>query len=170
MKEKARKSLLDRILRKEEIARGDGTIYLHRWTLFRTKKDGWFSKIGLGDLRLYIHKFTASDHTKCLHDHPNTLISFIFWNGYDEEAWDPKTRTTNKVVYKAPVLRRFPAAHCHRVHLLNDKPAWSLVFMFPKERNWGFFVTDKEHTGGKRRRWVPWDEYERDFGGKGGCS
>ena len=70
--------LINKLLRKEEIKRGDGTVYLNRWTVFRSKKDGFFSKIGLGDLRLYVHQFTESDHTKCLHDHPNAFISFMF--------------------------------------------------------------------------------------------
>ena len=160
--------LLNKLLRKEEIKRGDGTVYLNRWTLFRGKSRLW-RFVGLYDVRLYVHKFTASDHTKCMHDHPNTLISFIFRNGYTEQYWDPKDKCEKEQTFKAPCLRKFPAAHCHRVTLLNDKPAWSLVFMFPKSREWGFFVTQQAYTGGKRRRWIDWRTYEDEFGGKGGC-
>lgn len=161
--------LLNHILRKEEIRRGDGQIYLNRWTLFRTKPNGLFSLLGLGDIRLYVHKFTASDHTKCQHDHPNKLTSFIFKNGYSEEYWDPKDKQTKVAVYRAPCLRTFPAAHSHRVTLLNEKPCWSIVFMRPKTREWGFWVTQKSATGGKERRWVQWEEYEDEYGGTGGC-
>ena len=160
--------LLNKLLRKEEIRRGDGTIYLNRWTLFRGKSKLW-RFLGLHDVRLYIHKFTESDHTKCLHDHPNTLISFIFRNGYSEEYLDHKDQETKTQVFRAPCLRKFPASHAHRVTLLDGKPAWSLVLMLPKKREWGFFVTQPAHTGGKRRRWIHWREYEDEYGGKGGC-
>ncbi len=162
--------LINKLLRKEEIGRGDGTIYLNRWTLIRTKKNGLLSKIGLGDLRVYIHQFATSDHTKCLHDHPNKMISFIFWNGYEEEYWDVKTQSKKRAMYKAPILRMFPASHCHRVDLLNNKPSWSIVLMWPKQREWGFFLTDKDETGGKRRRWVEWKTYRDKYGDIGGCS
>jgi len=168
---KRRNRLLDRILRKEEVRRGDGKIYLNRWTLFRTthrsKLFGWWLYKWLpilGDLRIYVHKFTASDGTKCLHDHPNDLISFIFWNGYSEEYWVPKKKNTQISVYRAPCIRKFPASHAHNVTLLNNKPTWSIVFMYPKKRDWGFFVTESG-----KRKWILWSKYDDEYGAVGGC-
>lgn len=163
-------NLINKLLRKEEIARGDGSVYLHRWTLFRSSPNGLFSKIGLGDMRIYVHRFTDSDHTKCKHDHPNKLTSFIFWNGYSEEYWDTKEKCTKVQVYKAPCLRTFPASHAHRVTLLDGKHAWSIVWMRPKERPWGFWMThDAESNVLPKRKWVHWKEYEDKYGGNGGC-
>lgn len=155
--------LLNKLLRKEEIRRGDGTIYLNRWTLFRGKSRLW-RFLGLYDVRLYVHKFTAADGTYCLHDHPNTLRSFVFRNGYVEYVFDPKTKEESRVEIRAPLYRKFPASHTHRVELLNDKPGWTLVLMSPKKREWGFFVTE-----GGRRKWFRWDRYEDVYGGTGGC-
>lgn len=155
--------LLNRLLRKEEIRRGDGTIYLNRWTLFRGKSRLW-GYIGLYDVRVYIHKFTAGDGTKCLHDHPNTLRSFVFWNGYVEYIWDKWAKNEQRKEIKAPCYRKFPASHTHRVELRNNKPGWTLVIMSPKKREWGFFVKEDG-----KRKWVKWYDYERDYGGVGGC-
>ncbi len=156
--------LLNRLLRKEEVRRGDGSIYLNRWTLFRSKPKGLFSLIGLGDIRIYIHEFTMTDHTQCLHDHPNDLISFIFKNGYSEQYWEPKEKKVKVQVFKAPYLRKFPASHAHRVTLLDNKPAWSIVFMYPKKRAWGFWVTENG-----KRKWVSLKDYDDKYDGVGGC-
>lgn len=158
--------ILNKILPKEEIIRGDSNIYLRRWTLLRLGKSKFFKKIGIADIRIYIHKFINGDHTLCLHDHPNDLISFIFWNGYDEEYWDAKEKLNKFIRYKAPCIRKFPASHTHRVTLLNNKPTWSLVFMWPKKRRWGFWLTN---TPDGKRKWIEWDEYYDKFGGNGGC-
>lgn len=159
------KRLIDKLLRKEDIPRGDGLIYLRRWTLLRFSKTFFLWKIlGIADYRIYLHKFLASDHTKCLHDHPNDLISFIFWNGYEEQYWDAKQRKEITAVYKAPCLRKFLASHTHRVTLLGGNIAWSIVLMYPKKREWGFFITN---TG--KRLWLHWRDYYEKFGGNGGC-
>lgn len=158
------KYLIDKLLRKEEIMRGDGQIYLRRWTLFRSGNGLFWKLFKLNDIRIYIHKFINGDHTNCLHDHPNDMISFIFKNGYDEEFWDSKIKKHRNVRYKAPCLRSFSASHAHRVTLINNKPAWSLVLMFSKKREWGFFTTN---TG--KRKWVSWKKYYEKFGGNKGC-
>lgn len=158
--------IMNKIFKKEDIMRNEGEIYLRRWTLLRTGKSKFLKIFGLDDIRIYIHKFMSSDHTRCLHDHPNDLISFIFWNGYDEEYWDNKEKISKFATYKAPCLRKFPASHAHRVDLLNNKPAWSLVFMYKKTRNWGFWLTN---TKNKKRKWVNSEKYYKEFGGNGGC-
>jgi len=161
------KHIIDKIFRKEDILRGDGNVYLRRWTLLRFNKTFWLWRfLKVADTRIYIHLFLNGDHTACLHDHPNDLISFIFWNGYEEEYWNPKTKKHEKVIYKAPCLRRFPASHTHRVQLLNNNPAWSIVVMKKKVRDWGFWITN---TTNKKRKWIKWDKYYNDFGGNRGC-
>jgi len=150
--------LLNKLFEREDIGRAnDGVVYLNRWTVLRTNKTFWLWKLfGLSDIRLYLHKFLADDCTSLLHDHPNDCISFVFKHGYVEEYWDNREKVVKCHTIKAPCLRRFAASHTHRVLLLDNKTAWSLIFMWPKTKEWGFFVEES----GKRKR-VHW----RDFFG-----
>lgn len=153
--------IINKVLRKEEISRTDGVIYLHRWTLFRTSTTGIFGKFGLGDIRIYIHKFTGDDCAS-LHDHPNNFISVGLKGQYLEEEWIPKEKDSIKKIYKAPFFRRLKASHTHRVSLINGRPAWTLVIMSPKIREWGFFRVENG-----KRRFIHWKDYVQMFGGAG---
>lgn len=147
----------DRIGRMENITSGqpgDEEPYLRRWTVWgrrsRTpgKRSGW---------RSYLHHFLRSDWTRCMHDHPNGLLSIMLWGSYIEHSPGKPPRT-----FRAPRIRWFPAEHTHRIEV--KKPnCWTLVIMTPKKRPWGFWVTNTEN----RRTWIPWRKYIE--GGGGGC-
>ena len=119
-------------------ARGDAeSPYLTRWTLLQTR---------FGNL--YLHQFHRSD-ADTMHDHPWPFVSLILWRGYIEET--PKGRRR-----KLPGMLLFRRAeHVHRVELIHDRPAVTLVFVGNRQRDWGFHLP----TG-----WLEWREYFRRMG------
>ena len=95
---------------------------------------------------LYVHHFLRSDQDRDLHDHPWNFISLILWGGYFEELpHDWRWRSAGRIV-------RHKATDAHRVLLPYGSTAWTLIWVSPKVREWGF------HT---ENGWVPWEEYVR---------
>lgn len=98
---------------------------------------------------IYIHHFHKSDEGYFLHDHPSDFITIILKGGYYEwmkqggffKEW-PHLRLPGDIIFrKAEIL--------HRVELYKNE-CWTLVFLFRRRRNWGFY-TDKG--------WVDSQEY-----------
>lgn len=125
-------SILIRILGvvfgKPEELDGHGRVdaYMFRWTLLVTR---WG--------KLYLHRFVDDDWSLDLHDHPKRFTSIGLWGCYDE--WTPWLEHANRRRrYQAPWFRSFPAEHKHRV-TLPDGECWTLVWVGPKERDWGFW-------------------------------
>lgn len=123
--------ILDKLFKKREIRDCDGSIYMHRWFVFRGTR-----------FAIYIHKFVRSDFERALHDHPWDFLVIPIWQGYIEHA-----RKIDRLGYDVPVARRvYPvigsrfriAEFKHRVELIEMKPAWSIFFRFRKRRLWGF--------------------------------
>lgn len=155
--------LLDRLFEREEMD-GDGrcATYLVRWTLLKL----W------GKRGVYLHHFVGDDWSRDLHDHPKRFISIGLKGGYLEETaplghfflqsvvepWANRCVDCGKPdvahralrEYRAPWFRTFPAAHIHRIGLINGRPCWTLVIVLKTVRPWGFW-----HRG----VWVPWREY-----------
>lgn len=101
--------------------------FLDRWNLVRFR-----------GYALRLHLFHRSDPT-CLHDHPWSFVSLVLAGGYFEI-----TETGRR--WRAPLTIAFrPATFRHRVELAEQK-AWTLVFTWPQEREWGFHT----HSGWKR--------------------
>lgn len=110
------------VFRKRTIQRNDGAPYLIRYYILRTP---WF--------RIRLHNILLSDYD-CLHDHPWNFISLILWGGYGEMFNDeekPREHSMGKVLFRK-------AEDKHR--LIVNKPAWTLVFMLKRRREWGFFT------------------------------
>lgn len=151
-------------MHKKIITRFDNKPYLIRWTLFNCK---YFS--------IKIHKAILNDDA-CLHDHPWSFITFIFWRGYTEESYrfdngaavinskreseefklndvtaDQLRPFIRRIRYAAPCVLWRPAHYSHR--LLIDKPSWSLVITFKKKRQWGFWTP---------KGWMAWFSYKQD--------
>jgi hypothetical protein len=114
---------------------------------------------------LDLHVFHASDAGRDLHDHPWAYISLILRGGYCEVTPDSKTQRAiiNGIPMPVPDggwtrrRRRRPyslayraARFAHRVELIDGTPSVSLVWTFPKYREWGFFT----HRG-----WQCWRDY-----------
>jgi hypothetical protein len=114
----------------------DRQAYLKRWYLFRSKSIG-----------VFLHRFYRSDEDRALHDHPWAFITFIIWRGYIEH-------TPKGVSRKWPGMICYrPATWRHRVELVYDKPAWTLVVRFKEHRMWGFW----EKTG-----FIAWNKWWQD--------
>lgn len=126
--------------------------YLTRWTLL---------SCGIG--AIYLHKFHRSDSPEH-HDHPWAFVSLILWRGYVEESSNevfPEGQEGGTFIWRT-AARRYPgmllvrrATHRHRVVLINDKPAWTLVVRGPYVREWGFFT---------KAGWQNWREYFKEHG------
>lgn len=84
--------------------------------------------------QIYLHHILRSDADRELHDHPWDFLSLILLGGYREES--PVGRLSRKLPGMV-LFRR--AEHRHRVLLVNDRPAWTLVFTSGKKRSWGFW-------------------------------
>jgi hypothetical protein len=121
-----------------------GDLYLRRWRLIRHK-----------DLRVNLHHIRRSDSDQHLHDHPWDYTSLILWGGYIEETFQTPAHPGNELPqtkferYGIGSLLRRTAEHTHKLHL--NKPAWTLVFLGPRRRKWGF-RTQFGH-------WVYWRDY-----------
>lgn len=100
-----------------------GRPYLTRRFLFRTK---WLTAM--------LHQFHCSDEDRALHDHPWSFITVILWRGYIE-----RTDAGGKRKWPGMILYR-PAEWRHRVELIDNKPAWTLVFHFRRRREWGYWL------------------------------
>lgn len=120
------------VFRKRIIQRNDGAPYLIRYYILRTP---WF--------RIRLHNILLSDYD-CLHDHPWNFLSIVLWNGYDEIFNDKPI----PLRHKAPKILYRKAEDRHR--LIVNKPAWTLVFMFKRRRQWGFFT---------KKGWKFWEDY-----------
>lgn len=81
------------------------------------------------------------------HDHPWSFLTLILAGGYREH-------TPRGVTFHGPgeLLHR-PTPWLHRLEL--DRPAWTLVFVGPRKRRWGFQTV----TG-----WVHWKDFLRAKG------
>lgn len=129
--------------------RGDAdSPYLTRWTLLQTR---WGN--------LYLHLFHRSDHDT-LHDHPWSFWSLVLWRGYIEEyhtgqgSYEGEPAIARK--RRWPLSLAYRDAHwTHRVELINDKPALTLIWRGPYVREWGF------HTSGG---WRHWRKYFEELG------
>lgn len=112
-------------------------IYLIRWTLFTIPILGWSLKL---------HKICLPDSDRCEHDHPWWFWQLSIRGGYVETRGDGKR---HKVWLPIPRFR--PSNFRHRIEsLLNDKPAWTLVFCGKNSGTWGFFT----NSG-----WIYWRKF-----------
>lgn len=129
-------------------ARGDGdSAYLTRWTILGAPNG----------TALHLHRFHRSDADE-MHDHPWAFVSLILWRGYVEEA---EIGAIDSCIVRERIrpgrLLWRSATWIHRVELVDDKPAWTLVLTGPYVRQWGFWT---------RAGWKPWPIYFADKGCK----
>ncbi len=123
---------------------------LERWILFRHPKL----------FGIFVHKLCRSDHDRALHDHPWSFLTVILRRGYFEVFYDhsqPDWLRERFTQHKPGAVLYRPACHRHRV-VIKGKPAWTLVFVGPKCRKWGFWPDSG---------WCWWRRYDTN---KGICS
>lgn len=123
-----------KLFKKRIIQREDGKPYLVRYYILRTP---WF--------RIRLHNILLSDYD-CLHDHPWNFVSIILKGGYTEIRESPYGKYYQKFGPFKILYRKAEDKH----RLIVDKPAWTLVFMLKRRREWGFWT---------RKGWV----YHRDY-------
>jgi hypothetical protein len=133
--------------KKKIIHRDDGGHYMYRWNLFECK---WFS--------IKLHKIMLSDYD-CLHDHPWPFISIILKGGYIEHRQIMRDngmpglyrrldkKIIKRIYHPGNILYR-PANSIHKLEIY--QPAWTLVFTFKKQREWGFWTP---------KGWIHWTKY-----------
>lgn len=143
--------------RRLTLRRADGRVYLDRWGLGH-------DRIG----RVFLHKMSAPDPGRDLHDHPWWFVSLVLWGGYTEERAD--TRTAPHLariaeLYGSPSCRRgvvrrrrllsvkaMALGECHTITELQRSTCWTLVLGGPRRRTWGFYLP---------HGWVSEAEYDR---------
>jgi hypothetical protein len=108
------------------------------------------SIVELFGFALKLHIILRSDRDRELHDHPWSFITWMISGGYWEHRFTTEPETAREWV-KPGAIRFCRAPYPHRLELEN--PAVTLVLMFPKKREWGFY---------KRDGWVPWFTYKSD--------
>lgn len=129
-------NILDRLFRREIIGLRGADPYMIRWVIYRRPNRG---------AGAYIHLFIGDDAADS-HDHPKEFLSIGLKGSYDEEVWDPEHKWVH---HKAPWIRRFGPMHRHRIVLCGEF-VWTLVFVGPQVRKWGFYTPEG---------WVQSDSY-----------
>lgn len=129
-------------MRRETIGEPDCPLFF-RWTL-----------INLGFAKVLWHAWVPGSTDLDPHDHPRSFVTVVLRGGYDDVDADG-----NVDVMRAPAVRYRPADHAHTTRT-HDKGAWTLVFMGPVRREWGFI------RGG---RWWSARSYLDRFGGSFRC-
>lgn len=107
--------------------------------------------------KLMVHHFPPGVSDLHPHDHPSAFWTLVLKGSYDDLVPDDPWNGERLVVgdhMKAGMFRRRPARHMH-ITRIGPEGAWTLCWMGPKERPWGFLTN---------RAWYPWQEYVRAFG------
>jgi hypothetical protein len=102
---------------------------------------------------IYLHHFHKSDEGTELHDHPRSFFSLILWGGYWEHRFfletDSGILTYKKWIGPGRFIFR-QAETLHRVELPKGKSCWTLVFLLPRYKRWGF-LTDNGYVDAETR-------------------
>ena len=135
--------------------RRTGQDYMHRYYLF-LKDRSWFP------FNVTLHKIVRSDDP-IMHDHPWPYLTIVLKGGYWEHTpvFDNKgVMFTEFQTWRGPGSIIFRKANeYHWLELENDKPATTLFFMGPQQRDWGFLTNTK--TG--KNRWIQWELYLNNY-------
>lgn len=130
--------------------------YLVRYFIW---KPDWLAKLKIDPKkcgRIYLHHILRSDYDRALHDHPWSFVSVMLKGGYWEHRPSGADRDGNiksrRTWYQAPAILRRPAPSIHRLELPEGKTCWTLVFVGPKKREWGFWTRMLE--------WCSWKRYD----------
>jgi hypothetical protein len=113
----------------------DGEPYLERYYLAT-----------LFGVRLYLHRFVASDPDRGLHDHPWAWSgSWVLSGGYTELR-ERETKDGATIVVErrlgAGAINRLSAQTRHRIVLTEGGEAWTLFAHGRRVKGWGFFSKD----------------------------
>jgi hypothetical protein len=150
----------------------DGTVFMTRYTLFKT--DGWtyawkklfgrgFHAFSFPAFSLKVHRFRKDDETA--HDHPWNFCSLIVWRSYVEEQYivhNGVCMLDAKVKRRWLSFDRHHPDHVHRVIVEEGKDCWTLCLTWGRLREWGFW--EEPDPVGRLRRWVHNREHGEETG------
>jgi len=133
-------NLLEKLDRKRIIMdRQNDEPYLERYYIF-LKDRTWFP------FNVFVHKFLKSDPDD-VHDHPWPYATLILKGGYYE--WTPVFDSNGKKIAEtctwrgAGSFRTSAATSYHRIELDPEVETWTMFMPGPKQREWGFLVSNK---------------------------
>lgn len=130
--------------------RRTGANYMHRYYLFLKDRKRF-------PFNVTLHKIVRSDDP-IFHDHPWPYATIILKGGYWEHTpgVDSQGKQTDERVWRGPgsIIKR-GAKEYHWLELDNEKPATTLFFMGPQQRDWGFMIQSKFGTN----RWIKNEHY-----------
>lgn len=134
--------------------RKSGKDYMHRYYLFLKDRKKF-------PFNVTLHKIVRSDDP-IFHDHPWPYMTIVLSGGYYEHTPifdDYGKQLTDICTWRGPgsIIRR-SANEFHWLELEEEKPAVTLFFMGPQQKEWGFMANTK--TGFK---WMPFKEYLYKF-------
>lgn len=140
-------NLLDRNGRKRIIMdRQNRDPYLERYYVF-------FKERVTFPYNVFLHKFLKSDPDD-VHDHPWNYFTIILKGGYYEwvaQFNEEGIKTCEVKHWRGPGSFRFGnTTTFHRIELKEGVTPWTLFFVGPKQREWGFLVKNK---------WIHYDQY-----------
>ena len=140
-------NLLDRNGRKRIIMdRQDRDPYLERYYVF-------FKERVTFPYNVFLHKFLKSDPDD-VHDHPWNYFTIILKGGYYEwvaQFNEDGTKSCEVRHWRGPGSFRFGnTTTFHRIELKEGVTPWTLFFVGPKQREWGFLV---------KNQWIHYDQY-----------
>ena len=135
--------------------RRTGEDYMDRYYIF-LKNRTWFP------VNVTLHRIKKSDDP-IFHDHPWPYLTIILKGGYWEHTplYDTDGRMLSEFqVWRGPgsIIKR-SAGEYHWIELDDEKPATTLFFMGPQQREWGFLVESKKGI----HRWIKNDHYLTDW-------
>lgn len=146
------RELLDRLAMEEVIGQAECPMMV-RWTLVKLP-------LGLG--KLMIHYFPPETTDRDPHDHPSSFLTLILKGGYFNTEWVkvdlPEQEYMEELEWIGRgrlIFRR--ASHMH-VTETGERSAWTLIFMGPKQRKWGFLRIEDG-------KWWGFEKYIERFGG-----
>lgn len=142
--------LLRKLFLVKEIVSRAGVLHFQRYRFIETKA-----------FRVYLHRISASDEDKDMHDHPWSFRSLILKGSYTETwttppNWDnPQTRT----VRPGDVVKH----HHWDAHklTLNTPVVWTLVLTGDKSHDWGYqteqgWVDHRDYRAKKNEGRLDW--------------
>jgi hypothetical protein len=124
----------------------DDGLYLTRWRIIQTPIAA-----------IYLHRLDAPDSRPTLHDHPWPFLSLVLRGGYTERRLSPLMMTVDE----HHVIRRFnfmAQRDAHAILSLRRTPTWTLLFVGPRTRTWGYWEPVGHMDGG-----VPFEDMPRRF-------
>lgn len=101
--------------------------YMQRWWLVEKPWFKWLPQIR-------IHHIRAPDAGEHLHNHPWKARTILL-KGWYMEHFDG-----GKEFHIEGDTRPIPLNHFHRIAAVSDGGVWTLLFVWPKVREWGFLV------------------------------